>query len=59
MRGEGLLSTSPGGAAAVGSMRNPDGGGVEEAVDDPYLIGEEQPEAETEQSRTDDQPLMQ
>jgi len=32
------------------SMWNPDGGGGEEPIDDPDLIGEEQAEAETEQS---------
>src|ERR1700730_3488401 len=34
-------------------------GGVEEPADDPYLVGEEQAEAETQQSRTDDEPLLQ
>jgi hypothetical protein len=33
--------------------------GVEEPIDDPYLVGEEQAEAETQQSRTDDEPLLQ
>jgi hypothetical protein len=36
--------------ACRGSMRSPDGGGVEEPLDDPYLVGEEQAEAETQES---------
>ena len=32
------------------SMRSPDGGRVEEGIDDPYLVGEEQAEAKTQQS---------
>jgi hypothetical protein len=32
------------------SMRSPDGDGEEEPVDDAYLVGEEQAEAETEES---------
>ena len=32
------------------SMRSPDGCRVEEPIDDPYLVGEEQAEAKTQQS---------
>jgi hypothetical protein len=32
------------------SMRNPDGGGVKEPVDNAYLVGEEQAEAEAQES---------
>jgi hypothetical protein len=31
-------------------MRNPDGGSVKEPVDDAYLVGEEQAEAEAQES---------
>src|SRR5260370_42043169 len=41
------------------SMRNPDWCSGEEPIDDPDLIGEEQAEAETEQSRAGDEPLVQ
>lgn len=39
-------------------LRNPDGGGAEEMIDDADVVGEEQAEAKTQQARAGDKTLM-
>src|ERR1039458_1828241 len=45
-------------AAGSPSLRNPDGSGAEQMVNDTYLVREEQAKAETQESRAGDEALM-